>query len=62
MSGPTKCCLPDSVVWYPARRNQCAMVGVAAGSSAPLSKAPIRDGSIPASIEKRDGAQSGKLQ
>ena len=38
------------------------MVGVAAESSAPLSKAPIRDGSIPASIEKRDGAQSGKLQ
>ena len=38
------------------------MVGVAAESSAPLSNARTRDGSIPASIEKRDGAQSGKLQ
>ena len=38
------------------------MVGVAAANSAPLSKAPTREGSIPASIEKRDGAQSGKLQ
>ena len=38
------------------------MVGVAAESSAPLSKARMRDGSMPASMEKRDGAQSGKLQ
>ena len=38
------------------------MVGVAAANSAALSKARTRDGSIPASMEKREGAQRGKLQ
>ena len=38
------------------------MVGVAAANSAALSKARTREGSMPASIEKREGAQSGKLQ